>query len=406
MGIFNKNRTDGETFDGQGEERKGPIDRIKYNGEKDDLVWKFPYDNLSTATELTVNFSQEAVFVKGGAIADIFGQGPHTLSTNNIPVLQKLINLPFGGNTPFTAEVWFVNKTIRRNLKFGTPDPFDIYDPHFDNPIPVRSYGEYGIQITDSSAFLQQMVGTLHLFTTEDIIDQFKSLVVQKLKDSISKFIVKKEVTVVKINAYIDEVANYVRDAINEEFAQYGIRIASFNIASISYDKEDERVKEILAQDVELRRAKTKAQERNVQGFTYHDEQKFDVLKTAAGNEGSAGQMMGAGMGLGMGFGVGGAFGQQMGNVAGAMQQQPQQQQQQQQQTPPPPPTATVWFVLINNQQYQYDTNALSQYIQSGQVTRDTLVWKAGMAQWLKASECPELQGLFGATPPPPPPNL
>ncbi|MCL2650602.1 MAG: SPFH domain-containing protein [Candidatus Azobacteroides sp.] len=390
MGIFNKNRTDGETYDGQGEERKGFIDRIKYNGEEDELVWKFPYENLSIGAQLIVNQSQEAVFVKGGAIADIFGAGTHTLSANNIPVLQKLINIPFGGRSPFTAEVWYVNKTIRRNLKFGTPQPIDLLDPLYGVSIPVRSFGEFGVQITDSSAFLQQMVGTLHLFTTDDIIEQFKSLIIQKLTASISRFIVQKEVTVVKINAYIDEIANYVRDAINEEFAQYGVRIASFNIASLNFDKEDPNVQKILD-------SQSEAAKRRMEGYTYQQERQLDVMETAAGNEGGAGQIMGAGMGLGMGFGVGGAFGQQMGNIAGVMQQQ-------QQATPPPPPTAAVWFVLINNQQYQYDINSLGQYIQSGQITRDTLVWKAGMAQWAKAGDCPELQGLFGATPPPPPP--
>ncbi len=390
MSIFNKNRTDGETYDGQGEERKGFIDRIKYNAEEDELVWKFPYENLSTGAQLIVNQSQEAVFVKGGAIADIFGAGTHTLSANNIPILQKLVNLPFGGQSPFTAEVWYVNKTIRRNLKFGTPQPIDLLDPLYGVSIPIRSFGEFGMQITDSSAFLQQMVGTLHLFTTYDVIEQFKSLVVQKLTASISKFVIQKEITVVKINAYIDDVANYVRDAINEEFAQYGVRIASFNITSLNFDKDDPNVQKILD-------SQSEAAKRRMEGYTYQQERQLDVMETAAGNEGSAGQMMGAGMGLGMGFGVGGAFGQQMGNMAGVMQQPT---------APPPPPTATVWFAMVNNQQYQYDHNTLGQYIQNGQITRDTLVWKNGMAQWLKAGECPELQGFFGATPPPPPPTV
>jgi len=390
MGLFNKERTDGVTYDGQGEERKGLIDRIKYNGEQDELVWKFPYENLSIGAQLIVNQSQEAIFVKGGAVADVFGPGTHTLSANNIPLLQKLINLPFGGNSPFTAEVWYINKTVKRNLNFGTQDAIDLLDPLYGVNIPVRCFGEYGVQVTDSSVFLQQMVGTLHLFTTKDIIEQFKALVVQKLRASISKFVILKEVTVVKINAYIDEIANYVRDAINEEFAQYGVRIASFNIISLNFDKKDPNVQKILD-------SQSEAAKRRMEGYSYQQERQLDVMQTAAGNEGGAGQMMGAGMGLGMGFGVGGAFGQQMGNMAGVMQQQ-------QPVAPPPPPTAAVWFVLINNQQHQYDMNALGQYIQSGQITRDTLVWKAGMAQWAKACDCPELQNLFGTVPPPPPP--
>ena len=390
MGIFNRTRTDGVTYDGQGEERKGLIDRIKYNGEEDELVWKFPYENLSIGAQLIVNQSQEAIFLKGGATCDIFGPGTHTLSVNNIPILQKLINLPFGGNTPFTAEVWYVNKTVRRNLKFGTPTAIDLLDPLYNVSVPVRSFGEYGIQITDSSAFLQQMVGTQHLFTTNDILEQFKGIVVQKLSVCISKFIVQREVTVVKINAYTDDIVNFVRDAINEEFAQYGIRVTNFNIMGLNFDKEDPNVKKILD-------SQSEAAKRRMEGYTYQQERQLDVMQTAAGNEGSAGQTMGAGMGMGMGFGIGGMFGQQMGAMGQVMQPQNVA-------APPPIPQAVIYHALINNAQYQYDLQALSQYAQSRQITRDTIVWRAGMAQWAKAGDCPELQHLFGAVPPPPPP--
>jgi len=391
MGLLNKTRTDGATFDGQGDERKGFIDRIKYNGEADDLVWKFPHENLSIGAQLVVNQSQEAVFLKGGAVCDIFGAGTHTLSANNIPILQRLVNIPFGSNTPFTAEVWYVNKIVRRNLKFGTLTPIDLLDPLYNVSVPVRSFGDYGVQITDSSAFLQQMVGTLHLISTDDVIEQFKGIVVQKLTVCISKFIVQREVTVVKINAYTDEISNFVRDAINEEFAQYGIRITNFNIMGLNFDKEDPNVMKILD-------AQSEAAKRRMEGYTYQQERQLDVMEAAAGNEGSAGQMMGAGMGLGMGMGIGGMFGQQMGAM-GQVMQQPQ----------PPPmgiPQPVVFHVLINNAQYQYDLQALTQYAQTGQITRDTMVWKAGMAQWAQAGACPELQHLFGAVPPPPPPPI
>jgi membrane protease subunit (stomatin/prohibitin family) len=394
MGIFNKQRDDGYTYDGQGEERQGMIDVIKYNGEADELVWKFPYENLSVGAQLIVNQSQEAIFYKGGAACDVFGAGTHTLSANNIPVLQKLVNLPFGGKTPFTAEVWYVNKIVRRNLKFGTPVPIDLLDPLYNVSVPVRSFGEYGIQIADSSAFITQMVGTLHLTTTEEIIEQFKSFVTRKLSTCISKYVLQKEISVVKIGAHLDDISVFVRAAVGEEFEQYGIRVTNFDVASINFDKDDPNVQKILD-------SQSEAAKRRMEGYTYQQERQLDVMETAAGNEGGAGQMMGAGMGLGMGFGVGGAFGQQMGNMAGVMNAQPVQPQQAAT-VPPPPPTATVWHVLINNAQQQCNEQTLAQQVQSGQVTRETYVWKAGMAQWAKAGDCPELQNLFGNVPPPP----
>ena len=397
MGLFNKERTDGYTHDGQGEDRQGMIDVIKYNGEADDMVWKFPYDNLSIGAQLVVNQSQEAIFYKGGAACDAFGPGTHTLSANNIPILQRLVNLPFGGKTPFTAEVWYVNKIVRRNLKFGTAVPIDLLDPLYNVSVPVRSFGEYGIQIADSSAFITQMVGTLHLTTTEEIIDQFKSFVTRKLSTCISKYVLQKEITVVKISAYLDDISVFVRDAINEEFAQYGIRITNFDVASINFDKDDPNVEKILD-------SQSEAAKRRMEGYTYQQERQLDVMETAAGNEGGAGQMMGAGMGLGMGFGIGGAFGQQMGNMAGVMNAQPAQPQQGAA-VPPPPPMAAAFHVLVNNvQQGAYDMNQLQQLAQNGQLTRETYVWKQGMAQWTKAADCPELQQIFGAVPPPPPP--
>ena len=395
MGIFNRPRTDGETYDGQGEERNGVIDVIKYNGLPEDLVWKFPYDNLSIGAQLIVNQSQEVLFYKGGAVCDIFGAGTHTLSANNIPILQKLMNLPFGGRSPFTAEVWFVNKIVRRNLKFGTPAPIDLLDPLYNVSIPVRSFGEYGIQIVDSSAFITQMVGTLHLTTTEDVIEQFKSFVTRKLSSCISKFIIQKEITVVKIGAYLDDISMYIKEAINEEFAIYGIRITNFDVASINFDKEDPNVQKILDSQAE-------ASKRKMEGYTYQQERQFDVMETAAGNEGSSGQMMGAGMGFGMGMGMGNAFGQQMGNISNVMNAQATQQPTNAG-TPPPPP-AVAFHVLINNvQQGPYDLSQLMQLVSSGQLGRDTYVWKPGLAQWDKAANCPELQNLFGAVPPPPP---
>lgn len=399
MGIFNKERTDGQTYDGQGEERNGIIDIIKYNGESEDLVWKFPYDNLSVGAQLVVNQSQEAIFYKGGAVCDIFGPGTHTLSANNIPILQKLINLPFGGRTPFTAEVWYVNKIVRRNLKFGTPVPIDLLDPLYNVSIPVRSFGDYGIQITDTSAFITQMVGTLHLTITEDIIEQFKSFIIRKLSTCISKFVVQKEITVVKIGAYLDDISMFVKEAINEEFAQYGIRITNFDIASINFDKEDPNVEKILD-------SQSEAAKRKMEGYNYQQERQFDIMESAASNEGSAGQMMGAGMGLGMGIGIGGVFGQQMGNITTVLNSQ----QQSSSATPPPPPTSQMpvtFFVLINNQQQgPYEARQMMQLVTSGQITRETLVWKAGMPQWDKISNCPELQNLFASTPPTPPINL
>jgi len=356
MGFFDKWRTNGTIHNGQSNGRNGYIDRIDYNGGFDKLVWKFPYDNISVGAQLVVNQSQEAVFLKGGALCDMFGPGVHTLSANNIPMLQRQDNFPVNGNAPFPAEVWYVNKTIRRNLHFSTATPIDLLDPFYNVSVSVRSYGDYGVQIADSLAFLQQMIGMTHMLTTDDVIEQFKGIVIQKLTAGISKFVVEREITVVKINAHIDDLARYIRESINDEFAQYGVRITNLNIISLNFDKEDPNVMRIL-------NSQSEAAKRRMEGYTYQQERMFS---------------------------------QQMNDMTGIRQQQ-------QMTVPPPVPQTVVYHVLFKNTQYQHDLQTLSQYVQSGQITPNTLVWKAGMAQWAKAGDYPELQHLFGVVPPPMP---
>jgi len=388
MAFFNRKRSDGVTFDGQGDDRRGFIDVIQFNGQPDDIVWKFPYNNISTAAQLVVNQSQEAVFLKGGEVADIFGPGTKTLSANNIPILQKLINLPFGGNTPFVAEVWFISKTARRNLKFGTERPIDIWDPLIQNSVPVRAFGQYGIRVSDSATFLREMVGTLHLFNTDDIIDQFRSDIVQALSERINNFMADEHVSVVTINGKLSVVSRYIQDQINEEFARYGLEITNLKVENINYDKNDPQVSRVLE-------GYAKAKERAVQGFTYQQERQFDILETAAGNEGTSGDTMGAGMGLGLGVGIGAAFNSQIRNIANQTMGN----------TVPPPPAATppvTFHICVNGQQYgPYDMASMQQMAISGQLTPSTYVWRPGMSQWLAASQCPELASLFAPPAPP-----
>lgn len=104
----------------------GVMDVIKYNGRPDVFAWKYPGEELGTWSQLVVNQSQEAVLVKGGSVADVFGPGTHTLDTKNIPILNKIINLPFGGKSPFKAEVWYINKGYYLDIKWGTPTPVQI----------------------------------------------------------------------------------------------------------------------------------------------------------------------------------------------------------------------------------------------------------------------------------------
>ena len=395
MGFFSKLRSDGDTFDGQGDERRGLVDVIQYNGAIDDLVWKFPYNNLSTGAQLIVNKSQEAIFVKGGAVCDVLGEGTHTLSANNLPLLEKIVNLPFGGRTPFTAEVWYVNKVIRRGLKFGTPQPIRVSDPRYSGvDIPVRAHGDYSIRVKDSQMLLNEFVGTQHLFTTGEFVKQFGTMVVQELNMNLKRYARQQNISTLDFPEFAPEIANFIKETLINKFELYGIELIDFQFAHVGPNEDDQVVKDLINNRLESLKERER---RSIQGFDYQTERKFDVLETAAGNEGNAGNMMGAGMGLGMGVGVGGMFGGQMQQVAKTMvNPQPVQT--------PPPLIMTPYYVYLNgSQQGPFDANTLKSLADTHVLTPDTLVWKQGMAQWGKAIDQPDLQPFFAAGPPPPP---
>ena len=114
MGLFNKPRTDGQTYDGQGDERKGFIDNVFVNLEKGCLVHRYPYDNLSTHARVTVQEGQQMVFMSEGMYSDLFEPGGHVLSTNNLPFLEKITSIPYGGDSVFKTALYVVNTTRQR----------------------------------------------------------------------------------------------------------------------------------------------------------------------------------------------------------------------------------------------------------------------------------------------------
>ena len=286
------------------------VEVIKYNGSPDVFAWKFPNEELGTWTQLIVNESQEAVLYKGGQALDIFAAGRHTLSTANIPLLNRVINLPFGGRSPFSAEVWYVNKVHSLDIKWGTPVPIQLQDPKYNVFIPVRSFGQFGIQVVDSKKFLTKIVGTLPVIDRDNITTFFRGLYLTKVKDSISSYLINKGVSVLEINAYLIELSEFLRERIAPTLDEYGINLLNFFVNNINVPEDDTAV-------IKLKEALAKRAQMDIIGFNYQQERSFDTLEGAATNPGS-GQagMMGAGIGLGMGLGVGGAMGNQFGGLA------------------------------------------------------------------------------------------
>ncbi|WP_099205250.1 SPFH domain-containing protein [Scatolibacter rhodanostii] len=278
------------------------VEVVKYNGSPDVFAWKFPNSELGTWTQLIVNESQEAVLYKGGQALDWFGPGRHTLETANIPILNNFVNLPFGGRSPFTAEVWFVNKINSLDVKWGTPTPIQLQDPKYNVFMPIRAFGQFGIKISDSKMFLTKLVGTLSAFSSSDIAKYFRGTYLAKVKDDISEYIIKKKISILEINAYISEISESLKESILPDFSDFGIELLNFYVNDISVPEDDSAV-------MKLKEALAKKAEMHILGYSYTQERSFNTLEGAAKNSGSGSTpVMGAGLGLGMGLGLGGDF--------------------------------------------------------------------------------------------------
>ena len=372
------------------------IDVVKYDGSDEIFAWKFPSENLRFGTQLVVKTSQHAFFIKGGQVLDEFKEGTYTLKSGNIPLLHKVINIPFGGDSPFQAEVWYINMISKLDNKWGTPTPIQLEDPKYNIIVPVRAFGQFGMSIENPKLFLQTLVGNMKQFSTEKVVEYFQGKVISSITSAIGKKMVLEGISVLQIHVLLDDLSEYCKEKIQQEFFNYGIKVENFYLMSINVPESDPSV-------IKLKEAKDLAAKVNIAGKdVYQMDRSFDVMDKAAQNEGTMGDTMGAGMGLGLGFGMG----NQMGNMANQMNVG-QNQQSQNPQTPPPPPNQNIqYFVLINNQQNgPHSIDSIKLLIGQGQVNKETLVWKEGMAEWGNIMEQNDLKSLFGAVPPPPPPT-
>ena len=295
------------------------IDRIKYDATSDEvLVFKFPSEEIKLGSQLIVNQSQEALFLKGGEVCDLFAPGTHTLSTANLPLLNKLVNLPFGGKTPFSAEVWFVNKTVKRDLKWGTQAPVPLIDPTYNYPISVRAFGRWGLRIQDSRIFVFHIVGSQMAADSSKVMEYFIGEINQRFSVALSRFITVEKTSIFEINARLNDLSQYSASAISPEFSRFGIELVNFNVERVSIPDED------LAkfQDVFGRRMEIDQISKATVGPAYTTMRTFDTLEAAASNPGGAtGAMLAGGLGLGMGMGAGVPLGKRAG---AAMDTRPQ----------------------------------------------------------------------------------
>lgn len=349
----------------------------------DTLVYLFPFRDITTGSVLTVNDSQEAYFYRNGTLCDKFTAGRHVLSSSNIPLLNKLINIPSGGDSTFKANVWFVSKLEKRNLLWGAGG-LRIIDPYFQVPIKMSARGQYGVRIKDGGLFLLKFVGTQSFITMDLIYDQFRVDVIEAVKISIAKYMKESGVNVNELGTEYRELSKVIAAQLQASFEEYGVELLNFNIEDIAFDENDKGYQTVLDGIAEQARLKKL-------GVDYVQQKRLDIAQTLAANQG-VGTFMGAGIGLGAGQQMGQMMGQMMAGAPIA---------------PPPPPPSVSFYVAKNGQTTgPFNLDLVRNMVMGGEIVHNTLVYRMGGSAWVSADQEPEIaQILSSLTPPPPPPT-
>ncbi len=363
------------------------IDIIEWtDSSQDTMVYRFERlgNEIKNGAQLTVRESQAAVFINEGKMADIFPPGRYTLTTQNLPILSTLKGWKYGFNSPFKAEVYFVNTKQFTSQKWGTPNPFYLRDADFGR-VTLRAFGTYSLKVTDPAVFIREVVGTDDNFSTSQIKEEMRSLIVTQFIDAIGE----SKLPLLDMAQNYKDISQFCEKTLKEEFKAYGLDITKFLISSINLP---EKLQAKLDEGTGM----------NMLGDMnkYQQMKMADAMATSAANPSSGGGMEGM---MGM------AMMQQMMNQNQMMQNRNYMQNMNAGggAVPPPPPVMTKYFVSMNGQQKgPFSVEQLQQMIVSNQITPEHFVWKEGMAGWKKANEVSDLAPLFGSVPPPPPPPM
>lgn len=411
----------------------GLFDRTKEGGlmdvircdEQEYLVWKWRPSGQANSTQkensirfgssLRVKDGEVAVFVYSqtdGTLMDYI-VGPHDdmIKTINFPILTDLVGKLWGGNSPFQAEIYYINVQGNNQIRFAVPY-FEVADPRYpDFTVPVAVRGTITFNLSDYKRFIK--LNRLVDFSLEQFTAQIKDAVAKFAKNYVVNCPVNNNIPLLQLERSVLEISEALQANLAPEFEEdFGINLKRVDLSAIEIDKESENYAEFvrLTKEQQARRAeieteqyervsKLSAESQFIQAHAIN--QQTEVLRTAAESMGQMGGMnLGGGdlnpAGMMMGMAVGGAMGQQMTGIMSGVGQMSQPSQV------PPLPQSVNYMVAINGQQYgPYNFQQMQQMAQSGQINAQVLVWTQGMPQWVMAGSVPELAKLFAATPPP-----
>jgi membrane protease subunit (stomatin/prohibitin family) len=340
------------------------IDIVDWLDESGDtMVYRFarPKNEIKNGAQLIVRPGQLALFVDQGNIADVFRPGRHTLTAGNLPLLSTIRGWKYGFDSPFKAEVVFVNTKQFTNHKWGTSNPVIVRDPQL-GAVRLRAFGTYALRVKNPGRFVQEIVGTNSIFSVEDIVGQLRDLVVARF----SSVMAETPTSVLELAAHYKDLGTRVQQRVASEFEQYGLELTQLVVENVSLPSEVESALDARAKMTVIGNLDQYAK---LQGA--------EALRDAARNQNGG---AGAGVGLGMGLVMGQRAG---GGTNGTPSASPDE--------PPPLPQSDWYFASGGIRHGPVDLALLRHQMSAGTITRDTLIWRRGMANWLPASAVPEL---------------
>lgn len=296
-------------------EKMAIFEVIKCEAPAHTLVWKHPAEDFNTRSTLIVDESQAAVFYKNGQAADIFTAGRYILSTQNIPILRKLIELPTGGVSSFSCKVYFVNLVEAMNIKWGLNSKVSYMEPVYQIPVAIGMRGAMSIQVGDPGHLIVRLIGTESGISAEELANYFRSLIVMRVKNHAAKVIAEQNINIFTIDSELEALAEALREKISQDLGQYGIRLKMFTVDEVIRPEDDPlylRVKRSLSErSTGLFEAETKRQAARIAaqasaetevigaqghraaldtlGTNYQQERQFDISETMAANSGNGG---------------------------------------------------------------------------------------------------------------------
>ncbi len=250
---------------------------IKYEGDNSTFIWKYPEEDFDNMTELIVNESQEAIFVANGQAADTFGPGRYRLDAHNIPILTKLANM-ITGTSVFHCQVYFINKTVRMAMKWGTDSKVRFVEPTLGVPVELGASGEMNLAVSDGRKMLIKLVGTMQGITwengkqdfTQDLKASFKPLILTAVKSNLSAAIKQQNIDIIEVDEHLERLSEALRVKILPGFEEYGLTIPQFYITNIllpdpRLDNNIKRLQELHTITLQKRMAEAEAELRTSQ---------------------------------------------------------------------------------------------------------------------------------------------